>query len=451
MSKQEADIQYQRWDGRAVLLVDLDAFFASVEQLDHPEWRGRPVIVGGDADKRGVVSTCSYEARAYGVRSAMPSATAAKLCPDAIWTHGHFNRYRELSRIVMDIIRAETPKMDQVSIDEAFADITPTRINKEHPISVAERIQGKVSDLGITCSIGLAATKSVAKIASDMDKPNGLTIVYPGQEQSFLFNLPVGKISGIGKSAQAKLAQIGIHSIGELAVLGVEDVRHIFGANAYEMLSRARGCDASEVAPQEGVKSVSHELSFARDLETFDEISPQLIGLLSKVGRRLRIKNLFATTLSLKMRDSSRTLHNVQTHLLNPSDDEIEMRPYLMGLLERIWKPGVKVRLLGVGCSGLIGSDEMQKAPVEMTLFDMADFEAEEKESRYDPSSLNDAPQAKTHEKPIIKDADKRHNLLSAFDTMKDKFGEDAIKFGSELGIHDNTTGSSSKNPADYK
>lgn len=451
MSSSDGDIQHQRWDGRAILLVDLDAFFASVEQLDHPEWRGCPVIVGGDADKRGVVSTCSYEARAYGVRSAMPSATAAKLCPDAIWTHGHFDRYREVSRAVMDIICAETPKMDQVSIDEAFADITPTRINREHPISVAERIQKKVSGLGITCSIGLAATKSVAKIASDMDKPNGLTVVYPGQERSFLSDLPVGRISGIGKSAQAKLAQIGVHSIGELAVLSVEDIRHIFGVAAHEMLSRARGCDTSEVAPQEGVKSVSHELSFARDLETLDEISPQLIGLLSKVCRRMRMKNLFANTLSLKLRDSSRTLHNVQLHLSNPSNDEIEMRPYLMQLLTRVWTPGIKVRLLGVGCSGLAESGAMQDIPVEMTLFDTEDLAVSEKEDRLDRLSLNDAPQIRTHGKPIVKDADKRHSLLSAFDTMKDRFGEDAIRFGSELGIHGNTTGSSSKNPADYK
>ena len=158
------------WEGPAILLVDLDAFFASVEQLDHPAWRGKPVIVGGDADKHGVVSTASYEARPYGVRSAMPSSTAKRLCPHAIWTHGRFDRYREMSNAIMDILRAETPHVQQVSIDEAFMDVSPTSVNREHPVRVAQRIQQRVEELGVTCSIGVGTSKTVAKIASDMDK-----------------------------------------------------------------------------------------------------------------------------------------------------------------------------------------------------------------------------------------------------------------------------------------
>ena len=179
-----------RWVGKAIGLLDLDAFFASIEQLDHPEWRGLPVIVGGSPSKRGVVSTASYEARRYGVRSAMTSATAARLCPDAIWTSGNFKRYREMSAKVMAILVDETPLVEQVSIDEAFFDITPGRYSREEPYEICARIQARVSELGISCSIGLGTTKSIAKIASERDKPRGLTIVFPGSEQGFLAPLP---------------------------------------------------------------------------------------------------------------------------------------------------------------------------------------------------------------------------------------------------------------------
>ena len=176
------DVALPQWRGKAILLVDLDAFFASVEQLDHPQWRGKPVIVGGDPKKRGVVSTASYEARVYGVHSAMPSSTAQRLCPDAIWTSGRYGRYREMSNQVMTILRDETPFMQQVSVDEAFLDVTPTKHNNEHPVIIAQRIKRRVAALGITCSIGVGVSKSVAKIASDADKPAGLTGVYPGRE-----------------------------------------------------------------------------------------------------------------------------------------------------------------------------------------------------------------------------------------------------------------------------
>ena len=159
------DKPLRKWVGSAILLLDLDAFFASVEQLDHPEWKGKPVIVGGSPEKRGVVSTASYEARKYGVHSAMASQTAKKLCPNAVWTNGNFHRYREMSKQVMKILYNESPHLMQVSIDEAFLDISPTRINKEHPVVIAKRIQKQVSKLGITCSIGIGTSKAIAKIA----------------------------------------------------------------------------------------------------------------------------------------------------------------------------------------------------------------------------------------------------------------------------------------------
>ncbi len=192
------------WSGRAVLHVDLDAFFAAVEQLDHPEWRGRPVIVGGDPGKRGVVSTASYEARVFGVHSAMPSVRAAHLCPDAIWVGGSFERYRDVSAQVFDIFRTEAAVVQPVSIDEAFLDVTPGRYAGDHPIEVARRIRARIAEIGITGSVGVAASKTVAKIASDYRKPDAITVVWPGTEREFLAPLPVRALSGIGpRSAES--------------------------------------------------------------------------------------------------------------------------------------------------------------------------------------------------------------------------------------------------------
>lgn len=227
------------WNGPAIGLMDLDAFFASVEQLDHPQWRGKPVIVGGSSTQRGVVSTASYEARAFGVHSAMPSAQAERLCPQAIWTPGHFDRYREVSALVMQVLVDETPFVDRVSIDEAFFDITPGRYCSESPIDIARRISKRVSSLGVTCSIGLGCNKTVAKIASERDKPRGLTVVLPGTEQGFLSPLPVRAMSGIGKRAEHELSKAGIHTLGQLASAAPSILRPIFGVNA-ELIKRAR-------------------------------------------------------------------------------------------------------------------------------------------------------------------------------------------------------------------
>lgn len=204
------------WRGKAIGLMDLDAFFASVEQLDHPEWRGKPVIVGGDANRRGVVSTASYEARKFGVHSAMPSFQAQRLCPQAIWTHGHFDRYRTMSAQVMAFVLDETPLVEQVSIDEAFFDVSPGRYSSEDPVRICRRIQARVAELGITCSIGLGTSKTVAKIASERDKPRGLTVVYPGDEAAFLAPLPVRSLSGVGASTEKVLSDLHIRTLGQI-------------------------------------------------------------------------------------------------------------------------------------------------------------------------------------------------------------------------------------------
>lgn len=417
------------WHGPAILLVDLDAFFASVEQLDHPGWRGKPVIVGGDPDKRGVVSTASYEARVYGVRSAMPSSQAARLCPDAIWTHGHYSRYREMSKRIMGILLDESPRIQQVSIDEAFLDISPTAHATEHPILIAQRIQRRVCDLGVTCSIGLGTTKTIAKIASDMDKPQGLTVVYPGRERDFLSPLPIRTMSGIGPAAEKALVSHGIRTLGDLAKADEALLRHIFGKNAETIMARANGGDLTPVSDDDPVKSVSNEMSFAEDLSTVEDVEAGIATMASKVGRRLRKKGMRGRTVSLKMRFSDRSVRSVQKRLDEATDDDLLFTPLLYRMAREIWEPGIPVRLIGVGMAGFDDTEPQQEA-----LFDV---------SQEAPSDAD--------VKPIIADDEKRSGLLAATDKVKDRFGDAAVRFGRELTMERRTTGSGSKNSSDYK
>lgn len=408
------------WEGRAILLVDLDAFFASVEQLDHPGWRGKPVIVGGSADKRGVVSTASYEARKYGVHSAMASSTARKLCPDAIWTSGHFSRYREMSQKVMQVLYDETPHVLQVSIDEAFVDVTPTKVNVEHPVAIARRIQKRVDELGVSCSIGVGTTKSIAKIASEMDKPHGLTVVFPGSEEGFLTPLPIRALSGIGAAAEAKLKELGIESLGDLAQADDEQVTRALGKNGKTMLDRVRGLEDEDIEPDDEVKSVSNELSFAVDLTKREDIEAAMSTMAAKVGRRLRGKKLAGRTLTLKVRYGDRSIHTVQCRLDEPSDEECVFMEHLREMLDSVWQPGMSLRLIGVAISDYGEVDDGQ-----MALFAT---EGDEKRRR-----------------------ERERNLIEATDRVRKRFGDHAVSFGRELRTNANTTGSSAKNPEDYK
>ena len=417
------------WEGSAILLVDLDAFFASVEQLDHPAWRGKPVIVGGDADKHGVVSTASYEARPYGVRSAMPSSTARRLCPDAIWTHGRFDRYREVSNAIMAILRSETPHVQQVSIDEAFLDVTPTVVNREHPVRVAQRIQRRVEELGVTCSIGAGTSKTIAKIASDMDKPRGLTVVYPGSERDFLAPLPVRVMSGIGASAEEKLKSRGIRTLGQLADADLRMLERVFGKLGRVMHVRANGGDDAPVEQDDAVKSVSNEMTFATDLTRREDVEAAIATMAAKVGRRLRRKGLRGRTLALRVKFDDLSVRSVQRQLPRPSDDELAYTPLLYAMVDEVWRPGTPLRLIGVGRRGF-----SEEGVVQESLFDVAEA----------------APSADDVE-PVVRDERKRRGLIEATDLVKDRFGEAAVRFGHELRNEENTTGSSSKNPADYK
>ena len=422
--------QLRPWIGTAIILMDLDAFFASVEQLDHPEWKGKPVIVGGDPTKRGVVSTASYEARKYGVHSAMPSSTAARLCPQAVWTPGNFHRYRELSQKVMGILQDESPHLMQVSIDEAFLDITPTRANREHPVTIARRIQQRVAELGITCSIGLGESKAVAKIASNQNKPRGLTVVYPGESAAFLAPLPVAEMSGIGPVAQKKLIGYHLHTLGDVANADPALLKQVFGKNTQLMIDRCRGVDTAVVSTGEPAKSVSNEISFAISLTDRKELQARIATMAHKVGRRLRRKGIEGTTLHLKIRKEDLSVRTCQRHKANLGTNDLTWLPELYGMLNEVWDGWEPLRLVGVGVSGF------ESEPVQETLFDIAPI-----------TEANDH----STDSPLIRNAEANKKLLEANDLIAQKFGENAVRFGHELRTYQETTGSSAKNPEDYK
>lgn len=394
---------FGNWKGPAIGLMDLDAFFASVEQLDHPEWRGKPVIVGGAPGERGVVSTASYEARAYGVHSAMSSAEAERLCPHAIWTHGHFNRYRSLSAEVMAIIEDETPYLEQVSIDEAFFDITPGRYANESPINIVQRISYRVSRLGITCSIGLGPNKTVAKIASECDKPKGLTIVLPGTECDFLAPLPVKSMSGIGSAAERALIKIGIRTLGQLAKAPLASLKPIFGANAEAMQLRAAGKEQSHVTAineEHIVKSISNERTFSQDLTVLEDVQAALALLGESVGRRLRKKGLAGRTVTIKIKFAYHEGKTMQCKLPHPTDDEHIFVPTAQELLDSIWTNGMHIRLLGIGISDFVD----KTAGVQTDLFYEVD----------DRGAI----------------ASNRRDLSVTLDELREKFGTQAVSYG---------------------
>ena len=376
-----------------------------------------------------MVSTASYEARPFGVRSAMPSSTAKRLCPDAIWTHGHFDRYREMSDAIMGILRAETPHVQQVSIDEAFLDVTPTAVNREHPARVAERIQRRVEEQGVTCSIGVGTSKTIAKIASDMDKPRGLTLVYPGGERDFLAPLPVRTMSGIGAAAEEKLRSRGICTLGQLADADLRMLERVFGKLGRVMHVRANGGDDAPVEQDDEVKSVSNEMTFAHDLTKRQDVEAAIATMAAKVGRRLRRKGLRGRTLALRVKFDDLSVRSVQRQLIEPSDDELVYTPLLYRMIDEVWRPGTPVRLIGVGMSGF-----EKEGAVQESLFDVTEA----------------APSTGDVE-PVVRDKCKRRGLIEATDLVKNRFGETAVRFGRELRNEENTTGSSSKNPADYK
>ena len=333
--------------------MDLDAFFAAVEQRDRPELRGRPVIVGGDPRARGVVSAASYEARAFGVHSAMPLRTAGTLCPNGVFLPVDGAKYRRASRQVMEILGRFTPLLEQVSIDEAFLDVAGSEALFGPPEAIARRIKAAVHDeVGLTASVGVATTKLVAKVASDLRKPDGLVVVPPGDEAAFLAPLPIRRLWGVGEQTRTVLAEHGVRTIGDLAALPVDVLVRRLGAHGAVLHDRARGIDPSPVTGDVAAKSVSHEHTFDVDTADAEVIERTLLALAEGVASRLRAGHVRAATVQVKVRDSAFTTVTRQRTLPEPTD---LADPIFRAALE-LARPevrGRRIRLLGVGAHGL--------------------------------------------------------------------------------------------------
>jgi len=336
---------------RTILHLDLDAFFCSVEELLDPTLVGTAFAVGGAADERGVISTASYEARKFGVRSAMPTARALRLCPHLKLLSSRHRLYGDYSRKVMTLLADETPFIEQISIDEAFLDFTgDARPGGE----VAARLQARIRDeLKLPSSFGVAANKLVAKIATNVGKPNGLVVVLPGEEAAFLAPLPVEMLWGVGPKMREHLAGMNIHTIGDLAAWPEADLAHRFGAWGAALARHARGLDDRPIETEREAKSISQETTFARDVRDGAALRRTLLELSEGVAASLRQAGLAGRTVKLKLRWPPFETITRQTTLAQPTDLEADIFQAALALFEKVWTSGKPVRLLGVGVSGL--------------------------------------------------------------------------------------------------
>ena len=344
---------------RIVFHVDMDAFFVSVEELFDPTLKGKAVVVGGKPDERGVVSAASYEARKFGVHSALPLRTAYKLCPHAIFVEGHPERYRDYSGRVYEILRRFSPSVEMASVDEAYLDMTGTERLLGPALSAAHKLhQLMKSETQLNCSIGIATSRLVAKIASDQAKPNGVLFVLPGVEAHFLAPLEVRRIPGVGKVMEKNLHEVGIRRIGDLAAMDETLLESRFGKWGLALAGKSRGLDAGgwfdgEIAERGDPKSVSHEHTFSVDTADAGQLEATLAHLSEKVGRRLRAHSLHARTIQLKLRYSDFTTITRAHTFDGPTQLDIDLIEESRKLLHDNWDRRRTIRLLGVNTSGL--------------------------------------------------------------------------------------------------
>jgi len=404
--------------------VDMDAFFVSVEELFDPSLKGKPVVVGGQADQRGVVSAASYAARKFGVHSAMPLRTAARLCPHAIFVDGHPKRYRDYSRKVYKVLQSFSPQVEMASVDEAYMDITGTERLHGPPLQAADRLHAAMkSETDLNCSIGIAAARMVAKVASDQAKPNGILWVLPGQEARFLAPLDVRKIPGVGKVTEKNLAAWGIRKVGDLAALEEDFLNQHFGKWGLALAGKSRGMDAGgwfdgEVGEDANQKSISHEVTFNEDTADTDTIESTLAHLAEMVGRRLREHQLYARTIQLKLRYSDFTTITRAHSFDHATQLDTEIFQQARALLRENRKPRALVRLLGVHAGGLESGE----------------------------GQLNLLAEDKT---------DRWRKALTAVDHLRDKFGDNSVSLATGLRgrfrerVHENPAGLPGKTPRD--
>jgi len=395
---------------RIIFHVDMDAFFVSVEELSDPNLKGKAVVVGGQRHERGVVSAASYEARKFGVHSAMPLRTAAKLCPHAIFVEGHPDRYRESSEKVHHVLTSFSPLVEMASIDEAYLDMTGTERLHGPPLRAAHSLHQKVkTETQLNCSIGIGISRLIAKVSSAQAKPNGVLWIAPGQEAKFLAPLDVRAIPGVGKVTEKNLQALGIHKVGDLSRFEDTFLEEHFGKWGLALAGKARGEDAggwfdAEVGESSDAKSISHEHTYNEDTANQEQIESTLMRLSEMVGRRLREAELHARTIQLKLRYKDFTTITRAHSLAAPTQLDTEIFEQIRLLFRKNWQQNHPVRLLGVQTSS---------------------FEAQAKQGN------------------LLED-DRRlrwQKALSAADRLRDRFGESSVTLarGMKAGFRERT------------
>lgn len=392
---------------RTILHLDLDAFFCAVEELLNPALKGKAFAVGGRPEERGVVASCSYAARAFGVRSAMPMSTAIQRCPDLLIVSRSMGKYSEVSQQVMAILHDLTPLVEQLSIDEAFLDVTGLPGSGE---TIARQLQARIrDDLNLPCSLGVASNKLVAKIANNFGKdhaapgqpPNAITVVLPGEEASFLAPLPIRELWGVGPKTAERLNAMGVQTIGDITRFSEQGLIQRFGKMGHDLYYRARGLDDRPIETERETKSISAETTFVHDVRDESQLRRTLREQADEVGRRARKHHLRGKTVTIKLRWSDFTTLTRQTTLPQPIDGDDAIYAAAVALLEKNWPRGRPVRLIGVGLSGFDAEDR----PRQLGLWDAA------------------PPPEPPRDKP----------LQDVLDRLRERFGDDAIKRGSDL------------------
>lgn len=380
---------------RKILHLDLDAFFCAVEELRNPDLRGKAFAVGGRPNERGVVSSCSYAARQYDVRSALPMSQALRLCPELQVISPNYAAYREYSERVMEILHQWTGLVEQLSIDEAFLDLSDL---PQDGLEIARALQEQIhSRLNLPCSIGVATSKLLAKTATDVGKgrhhgptpPNAIEVVPPGQEAAYLAPLPAKALWGVGPKTAARLAEMGVHTIGDIARLPESLLKRHFGQNGRDMSLHARGLDDRPVVVEHAARSISQEVTFDRDVAAQSQLHQTLRELSEGVARTLRQKGLCTGTVRLKLRWPDFTTISRQVSISQPTDQDGMIYEAAIGLFHSVWEEGRPVRLIGVGASRLA--------------------------ERAHQLSLWDTPNQK------------ERRLLDALDTLRERYGNDII------------------------
>jgi len=394
---------------RTIMHADLDQFFCACEEQRDPTLRGKPFAVGGRPEGRGVVASASYAARAFGVRSAMPMAHAVRLCPELIVVRPNFPAYRVASQQVMERLHALTELVEQISIDEAFLDVS---VLGEPGEQVAQRLQGTIrTELDLSCSIGVATNKLVAKIATDVGKgmarsgaiPSAICVVPPGEEAAFLAPLPASALWGVGPKTAEKLAGMGMLTIGDIAAWPPEDLARRFGQHGEDLARRASGVDDRPIVTERAAKSISQETTFAHDVRDRTRLEQTLRVQAHEVAAKLQRKELMGTSVKLKIRWPDFTTPTRQLTLPQPTDEAEVIVEAALRLFNQIWPERQPVRLIGVGVSGL------GTPPRQLSLWDA-------------PTPEEQARQAR---------------LRAALAAVQGRFGKDAARRGSELGAEE--------------